>query len=181
MVRTGPKHARIACSAGISKQDKWTEAQVKKMTLGGNAKCAEFFKASGQYNKSNSIETVYNKHFAAQYRDKLAAECEGRSWDPSQTPEAVEAPAENTSGLRKPRSQNSRTASPAPRNIGNNSGSGNSTPIDGANPFAAEALGSNKAVVDQTYFAGLGQANASRPEGLRPSEGGKCVYLYLAY
>lgn len=96
---------------------------------------------------------------------ELAAEMEGREWDPSQTPPPTES-APTSAGLRKPRAGIQRGSSPVPRS----GTSSPSTPVEAANPYAAS---SNKAVVDQQYFSGLGQANAARPEGLRPSEGGK--------
>ena len=56
-------------------QDKWTDDQVKKMKLGGNKKAKNFFTASPDYNKSMTISEIYNAHFAAQYRDKVRANC----------------------------------------------------------------------------------------------------------
>jgi ADP-ribosylation factor GTPase-activating protein 1 len=111
-----------------------------------------------------SIVEKYNSHTATQYRDKLAAEVEGRTWDPSQTP-PPSAASSSSVGLRKPRVQSGRS-SPASF-TGRDSGS--STPVEPANPYG------NKAVVDTNYFSGLGSANASRPDHLKPSEGGKYV------
>lgn len=91
---------------------------------------------------------------------QLSAEVEGRSWDPSQTP----APDSNgsSSSLRKPRSQSSRSASPMPRDH---------AAAEAANPSGSSE--SKKAVVDTDFFAKMGATNAARPEGLRPSEGGR--------
>ena len=69
----------------------------------------------------------------------------------------------SSAGLRKPRSIASGRSSPASFH------SGPSTPLEGANPFA----NASKATVDTAYFSGLGQANASRPDNVKPSEGGR--------
>lgn len=36
-------------------QDKWTDAQVTKVKMGGNAKCRAFFEGSPDYNKNMAI------------------------------------------------------------------------------------------------------------------------------
>lgn len=97
---------------------------------------------------------------------ELAAEVEGRTWDPSQTPLPTDSAP--SAGLRKPRAGIQRGASPA-----SGRSASPSTPQEAANPFGG------KAVVDTQFFSGLGQANAARPDNLRPSEGGKSVRLLL--
>ncbi|OLL23563.1 hypothetical protein NEOLI_004559 [Neolecta irregularis DAH-3] len=60
--------------------DTWSDAQVKKMEIGGNAKVLEFFEQSPEYLSSMSIKDKYSSDFAEDYREKLEAEAEGRSW-----------------------------------------------------------------------------------------------------
>lgn len=100
------------------------------------------------------------------YRDKLQAEVEGRQWTPADTP----APAsEPTSSIRKPRNDmasaydsgmaiSSVRSTPSPSAVGG-----------AANPFAS------RKEQNENYFAGLGAANASRPEGVSPALGGRYV------
>ncbi|SGY37690.1 BQ5605_C003g01861 [Microbotryum silenes-dioicae] len=149
--------------------DKFTPAQLGRMKAGGNLKWRQWIEASPEYEKGMSIPDKYNTHAAAQFRDKLLAEAEGRSWSPADTPAPVasSSSSSNQTGLRKPRT-----------NI----------PIRGASPSASsdtsynqprsEYAASNDQPPDQrtmneTYFSRLGAANDSRPEHLPPSQGGK--------
>eukprot|EP00128_Syssomonas_multiformis_P014108 Colp12_sorted_trinity150504_noHs@27387 len=66
--------------------DKWSDAQLAKMKVGGNAAAAAFFKAQPDYNPRASIYEKYNSATATQYRDKIAALAEGRTWSASSTP-----------------------------------------------------------------------------------------------
>ncbi|KAI9001682.1 putative GTPase activating protein for Arf-domain-containing protein [Gaertneriomyces semiglobifer] len=84
--------------------DSWSEDQVKRMQLGGNRKALEFFSSHPDYHENMTIQEKYNSEFARQYKDKLTAEVEGRTWV---------APV-RTSGANTPR----RTASPANRSAG---------------------------------------------------------------
>ncbi|EGG05574.1 uncharacterized protein MELLADRAFT_78049 [Melampsora larici-populina 98AG31] len=149
--------------------DKWSQSQVDKMKLGGNAKWKKWCLEAGQaenYSNQMSIPVLYNTHFAAQYRDKLTAELEGRTWSPSDTPPTIIEPNPSSSTpsgtLRKPRtglgSLSSRSASP-------------STP-SGSNPSPGS---NNKKLENESYFASLGSANANRSDTLPPSQGGKYV------
>ncbi|KAI9506727.1 hypothetical protein BX070DRAFT_186675, partial [Coemansia spiralis] len=88
--------------------DKWTAEQLKRMQLAGNAKAQDFFESQPDYRKGMSIKDKYNSRFAELWRQKLTAECEGRSWTappPSATP---------TSPIAR-----SNTSSPAPFNGSN--------------------------------------------------------------
>lgn len=108
---------------------------------------------------------------AAQYRDKLLAEAEGRSWSPSDTP-APAASASSGSALRKPRLANSgrgsspidRSGSPASNTAGYN------TP---ASASSGSGLAPTQKTANESYFSRLGAANDSRPDHLPPSQGGK--------
>lgn len=129
---------------------------MKRMKMGGNLKAKAFFEASPGYSPSMSIPDKYNSHFAAQYRDKLTAECEGRPWVPSAAPAA--APT-------RPASSNStNSARLQPR----------STAMQRTDSFSSQKSGaSTQKSQNEVYFATLGSANSSRPEDLPPSQGGK--------
>lgn len=66
--------------------DKWSEDQYKKMAKGGNAKAIEFFQQSSEYRPNMPIKEKYQSHFAKVYREKLAAEVDGRPFDPNSVP-----------------------------------------------------------------------------------------------
>lgn len=140
------------------------------MEVGGNAKCRQFFESSVGYERGMSITDKYSSHFAAQYKDKLLAELEGREWNPSDTP----APVDSTSNLRKPRSTSSRgpSPSPTPNETGYN---GSSNPSRALSPGATGGVANpySQKSQNESYFAAMGSANDSRSANLPPSQGGK--------
>jgi hypothetical protein len=97
-----------------------------------------------------TIAERYSGEVGEEYKERLTCKVEGRDFVPGSKP----APSSTTSRSQTPRSQ---------------------TP-QGRNPSSAPAASvppGGKAKVDDRYFAGLGAANASRPEDLPPSQGGK--------
>ncbi|KAA1136705.1 Zn finger-containing GTPase- Activating Protein for ARF [Puccinia graminis f. sp. tritici] len=149
--------------------DKWSDDQLEKMKLGGNGKWKRWCKEQGaaeNYSSEMTIPVLYNTHFAAQYRDKLAAEAEGREWSPSDTPPTIVHPQdpEGTMGLRKPRGQ-----------IGGKLGISSRTTSSAGSSRVGTPVGSNRKAENEAYFSSLGSANAQRSEDLPPSQGGKYV------
>jgi hypothetical protein len=51
--------------------DKWTEDNIKRMTIGGNDNMMAFFKAHEDWRDGMSINEKYNSTFAALYKDKV--------------------------------------------------------------------------------------------------------------
>ncbi|KAF9169329.1 Zn finger-containing GTPase- Activating Protein for ARF [Mortierella sp. AD011] len=166
--------------------DKWSDDQLKKMELGGNVKAKDFFESSPDYYQGMSIKEKYSSVFATQYKEKLAALCEGRPWAPSTSTSAARAP------IRPNSATSNRTGSPAPNqqsfgSRSNNNGSfgsnGYNSPGAGYNsPSPGGSLGNSNGGAttpltdkarNEQYFNRLGNENASRPEGLPPSQGGK--------
>ncbi|KAG8936736.1 Zn finger-containing GTPase- Activating Protein for ARF [Tulasnella sp. 418] len=146
--------------------DTWKEDQLARMKIGGNLPFRNFLKSypdDGGYSEGMGLPELYHCWAATQYRDKLTADLEGRSWSPSHPPvnsvETPSVPASNQN-LRKARAS-ARTHSPSP--LGNRSSTlSNSTPS-----------GDDVKLANEAYFAGLGQTNAARPSGLPPSQGGR--------
>ncbi|KAG0374466.1 Zn finger-containing GTPase- Activating Protein for ARF [Mortierella sp. AD032] len=173
--------------------DKWSDEQLKKMELGGNLKAKDFFEASPDYFQGMSIKEKYSSVFATQYKEKLAALCEGRPWTPSTS--AARAP------IRPNSATSNRSGSPASnqqpfgaRNnnggFNNNSGSnGYNSPSNGGynSPSPGGSIGGNNnynnnnggvgPITDkqrnESYFNRLGSENSQRSENLPPSQGGK--------
>ncbi|KAJ3205173.1 hypothetical protein HDU82_005364 [Entophlyctis luteolus] len=86
--------------------DKWNEDQLKRMRLGGNSSALEFFKSHPSWREKMTIPEKYNSEFARWYKDKLSADCEGRSWirpNPSPAapnqPQATQPPQLNSSSI----------------------------------------------------------------------------------
>jgi ADP-ribosylation factor GTPase-activating protein 1 len=127
--------------------DSWREDQAKRMQLGGNDKALRFFQ---QYEISHlPIKQKYQTKAAAVYKDKLAAECEGRPFQvPPPSPELAQPPLE----------QQSSSLSSSPR----------------AAPLTDKSR-------NEVYFAQRGMENASRPDNLPPSQGGKYTGFGSSY
>ena len=51
--------------------DKWKDAELEKMKIGGNRKARAFFETQPDYCKSLSLIDKYNSKAAALYRDKV--------------------------------------------------------------------------------------------------------------
>ncbi|KAF9970912.1 Zn finger-containing GTPase- Activating Protein for ARF, partial [Modicella reniformis] len=156
--------------------DKWSDDQLKKMELGGNIKTRDFFEASPDYFDGMSIKEKYSSVFAAQYKEKLAALCEGRPWTPSTS--TARAPASSSTSNRsgspassqyQQQSLGSRTSynnNVSPGSNGYNSPSPGGLSGGGGTPLGDKARNEN-------YFNRLGVENATRSEYLPPSQGGK--------
>ncbi|KAJ3537465.1 hypothetical protein NM688_g6685 [Phlebia brevispora] len=155
--------------------DTWQEEQIKRMQIGGNGPFKKFMKSyqGGGYTEGMSAYDMYHCWAAAQYREKLDADLAGKPWSPSPQPVGygssgtTSPPGRPSSaqGLRKSRAStrnNTGRSSPA---------SFNSSPASTPNPTGG-AFPDQKAA-NEAYFANLGQANASRPADLHPSQGGR--------
>lgn len=120
--------------------DKWTQEQLKRMENGGNAKAQEFFESQPGYKPGMSIKDKYNSRFAENWRQKLTAICEGRTWLPPPATDSVAA------SVTSPLSPRSNTSSPNP--------SGISTPHNRA---LAAGTFSNSATNSRSHTPDLGK------------------------
>ncbi|KAG9015539.1 Zn finger-containing GTPase- Activating Protein for ARF [Tulasnella sp. JGI-2019a] len=148
--------------------DTWSEKQLQRMRIGGNRPFKTFLKAypeNGGYHEGMSPTELYHSWAVTQYGDKLNADLQGVPWSPSSPPPATasdELPTRMASGQRN-RSNRGASPSPMQRQDSNSStrGASDGSPMDDAK------------TANEMYFERLGQANASRPAGLAPSQGGR--------
>ncbi|KIJ37421.1 hypothetical protein M422DRAFT_60984 [Sphaerobolus stellatus SS14] len=140
--------------------DAWQDEQLRRMKLGGNGPFKRFMReypAEGGYTEGMSSYDKYHCWAATQYREKLTAELEDKPWSPSPPPPGGSNPNSRPSsaqGLRKSRAS-ARSSSPSP------------------SPLSQSQLGEERKNANENYFASLGSANASRPDNLHPSQGGR--------
>ncbi|KAF9980514.1 Zn finger-containing GTPase- Activating Protein for ARF, partial [Mortierella antarctica] len=167
--------------------DKWSDDQLKKMELGGNIKAKDFFESSPDYFQGMSIKEKYSSVFATQYKEKLAALCDGRPWTPSaptaRAPIRPTSATSNRSGSpQQPLgSRNNNNGSSYSSNGYNspsvNSSSGYNSPSPGGSLGMNGGGGGAAPLTDKSrneqYFNRLGAENANRSENLPPSQGGK--------
>ncbi|KAF8525300.1 ArfGap-domain-containing protein [Gautieria morchelliformis] len=155
--------------------DTWQEEQLRRMKLGGNAPFVAFLTEypsdhSG-YTEDMNPHDKYHCWAATQYREKLTAALEDKPWLPSAPPPSVESNSldalgrpSSAQGLRKSRAS---TRSPS-SNLRQTSNSPAPSPLS----HTLESSNDRKAA-NESYFASLGASNASRPDHLPPSQGGR--------
>ncbi|KAI1852500.1 hypothetical protein JX265_011136 [Neoarthrinium moseri] len=145
--------------------DAFKQAEIERMRLGGNDGWRSFFenhddtKMMGLSWDDATIAERYSGQVGEEWKERLSAKVEGREYVP---------------GERKSTPQPAAASKPPPKQI-----SRTGTPMQGvatsgsrtASPNPPGAAG--KVKVDDKYFAKLGADNASRPDGLPPSQGGK--------
>ncbi|PBK69941.1 ArfGap-domain-containing protein [Armillaria solidipes] len=143
--------------------DTWQDDQLKRMQLGGNGPFREFMRGyrpveQGGYSDSLSVHDTYHCWAASQYRQKLDYELVDKEWAPSPPPEPA-SPA-----LRK--SRRGASSSPAPSEARGGR-------FQGESPRGTPPPVLPQKEANELYFNSLGQANASRPDHLPPSQGGR--------
>lgn len=201
-------HVSFVRSVGM---DSWNDAQLKKMTSGGNAALIAHFKSYG-IDKSTDIKLKYHSKAAAVYKDKLAAAAEGRPFNaPAPFKEVLGGPGGAGAGAGPPARRDpqlgglaaggrassagafdddswgddwgGRGGGGARRGGGGTGGSGmqasrSSGALHGGGAgngqYSREEL-ERSAANKESFFADMMAKNASKPEGLPPSQGGKYV------
>ncbi|KLO15913.1 ArfGap-domain-containing protein [Schizopora paradoxa] len=167
--------------------DSWQKEQIERMKIGGNEPFRQFMQSyvpadQGGYTEGMAIYDKYHCWAASQYKEKLNATLEGKSFTPSSPPpdfgtprSGSESPSLGSSaqGLRKSRtSQRNATGSNLRQNSASPASFTNSPTLGGSNSQELKISESQKAAND-AYFERLGSANNSRSADLAPSQGGR--------
>ncbi|XP_078612761.1 ADP-ribosylation factor GTPase-activating protein 1-like isoform X2 [Branchiostoma floridae x Branchiostoma japonicum] len=143
--------------------DKWKDAELEKMKVGGNNMAREFFKSQDDYNPNWSLSEKYNSKAAALYRDKISTEAEGKTW------------SEQTSSAKNyvPYQPTRRTQTSNTQNFGS-SGSNSTSSYQSGGQFSSismDEISSKK----EDFFRRKQLENMNRPDDLPPSQGGRFV------
>ncbi|KAK2046518.1 ArfGap-domain-containing protein [Colletotrichum somersetense] len=131
--------------------DAFKQVEIERMRLGGNENWRNFFeqhedtKMRGITWDDATIAERYSGEAGEEWKERLSAKVEGKEYVP---------------GEKKP------APAAAPKPV-----SRTGTPLGSANSRSASPGG--KVKVDDKYFSKLGAENASRPDDLPPSQGGK--------
>ncbi|ETN40235.1 uncharacterized protein HMPREF1541_04511 [Cyphellophora europaea CBS 101466] len=154
--------------------DAFKSAEIARMDKGGNKRWQDFFTEKNPGGASFDECTVkerYDSEVGEEWKERLSAEVEGREFD--------EAAAEKEAQQQQQQQQNkngSRNQSRSATPLGGGragGGSRNESPAPGALKKGPSGLSAEQKAQNEAYFARMGEANASRPEGLAPSQGGK--------
>ncbi|KIJ20388.1 hypothetical protein PAXINDRAFT_178874 [Paxillus involutus ATCC 200175] len=157
--------------------DTWHSDQIKRMELGGNAPFKEFMRGyvpaeQGGYKEGMDSYTLYHCWAASQYREKYKLDyaLADKSWTPSSPPAGqgatgnVPTRPSSAQGLRK-----SRASARSPPT----GHSATSSPFNNSPRPSPDLPPVDQKSANEAYFSSLGQANASRPNDLPPSQGGR--------
>lgn len=135
------------------------------MQLGGNKAWQDFFNAHASKTadfEDCTIKERYDSEAGEEYKERISAQAEGREFDLAKFKE------ERAKMLEK---QRNRSGTPSGVNrtaLGSNTNSRTQSPAPGKLPIDPSQKAKNEA-----YFERMGAANADRPEGVAPSQGGK--------
>ncbi|TQV96084.1 hypothetical protein V2A60_003471 [Cordyceps javanica] len=144
--------------------DAFKASEIERMRLGGNENWRSFFdehddtQMRGISWDDATIAERYSGEVGEEYKERLTCKVEGKDYVPGEKKPAQPTVAATTAGAG---ASSSRTGTPLSGTAHRNSRS------------QSPAQSGGKVKVDDKYFAKLGADNASRPDGLPPSQGGK--------
>ena len=166
-------HISFVRSVGM---DSWSPAQLKKMRAGGNADLNAFLAKYG-VDKHTDPKVKYNTRAAEAFKEKVAAAAEGRPWT---------CPADIPTGAAAVAPQARRAGGGGAGGFGGGDdwgwdeggsgarGSGARPPGGGSQEPSVDDY-NRSAANKEEFFNRQRERNAAKPEGVRPSEGGKYV------
>lgn len=144
--------------------DKWKDIELEKMKVGGNAKAREFFDSQDDWDETMSIQQRYNSQAAALYRDKISTLAQGKEWNIKKAMATIGKSA----SLPHSKSAGALSSASYQTNSGSYQDGGGSGNIGYQNINTQEFRDQK-----DTFFNRIQMENASKPENLPPSQGGK--------
>lgn len=148
--------------------DKWKDIELEKMKVGGNRRAREFFDSQDDWDETAPIQKRYSSRAAALYRDKIAVLARGEEWSPpsgdsKSTPRSEENSESTRKKEAKKKSNQSRTT------VRENSTSHSDAYSTTFNSYQNSDISNAK----EAFFDRIQMENASRPDNLPPSQGGR--------
>ncbi|KAL4788104.1 hypothetical protein BJX76DRAFT_230788 [Aspergillus varians] len=150
--------------------DAFKNSETHRMELGGNNPWKDFFdshaitQSEGRTFEDSTIKERYEGEVGEEWKERLSAKVEGREYVPGQRP--PQAAKKSAVDVRS-----SRSSTPL-SNAGPGRGSSSSPALQDG-PGAVDSVAASRKERNEAYFAKMGSANATRPDSLPPSEGGK--------
>lgn len=140
--------------------DKWKDQELQKMKVGGNKLAREFFEEEEENWDNMNIQQRYNSKAAALYRDRISTLAENREWN------IDAARAKLSSSNHSTMSHSKSTGAISSNSYQQDNGSYQDGSYQNLNSQEFKSSRDN-------YFNNLQATNSSRPDNLKPSEGGK--------
>ena len=143
--------------------DAFKNTEIQRMEHGGNEPWKEFFDSNpitlseGRTFEDSTIKERYDSEVGEEWKEKISAEVEGRPYVPGE--------------VGKNKKQAAAAKAAAGGGIRGGLSDINDKELEGGDPATLDRLARKER--NEAYFAKLGSANASRPDDLPPSQGGK--------
>lgn len=157
--------------------DKWKDIELEKMKVGGNHNAREFLEDQDDWNDRAPINQKYNSKAAALYRDKITTLAQGKSWDINEAKKRVLSSGGGSSATSytSSSSMSNSSGNSHSRNSGNYQTSGGGYQNGGGYNSDSYQQFNTQEFKDQKedFFSRKQSENASRPDHLPPSQGGK--------
>ncbi|XP_011501417.1 PREDICTED: ADP-ribosylation factor GTPase-activating protein 1 isoform X2 [Ceratosolen solmsi marchali] len=129
--------------------DKWKDIELEKMKVGGNREARLFFETQPDWDDCMAINQKYNTKAAALYRDKINTLAHGESWSPKDS--SAKDFASYVDNKKEYSSSYQNDSTSLYQNIN-------------SSDFKAQT---------ETFFTRKQNENATRPDNIPPSQGGK--------
>ncbi|KAH6225803.1 hypothetical protein HBI15_099020 [Parastagonospora nodorum] len=158
--------------------DAFKGAELARMAAGGNKLFQEFFDGHASNTKdsrtfeASSIQERYDSEAGDEWKERLSCKVEGREFDKSNLPKRLPK-KENVSGGMGSGAPLSGRASAAGSRSQTPLGKTRSNDMRSNSPALGTNAMSSQKVKNEAYFAKMGAANADRPDGVAPNQGGK--------
>lgn len=141
--------------------DAFKTLEIRQMTLGGNQAWKDFYNAhSGHVFADSSIRERYDCEVGEEYKERLRAKAEEREFDMAEFKKEMEA-------------RRTRMAQKALSGTGSGINSTTGSRTQSPAPPRGAGMDLGQKAQNEAFFARMGGANASRPDHLPPSQGGK--------
>lgn len=153
--------------------DKWKDAELEKMRVGGNRHAKEFLASQPDWQASAPMSVKYNSKAAALYRDKILVESQGGTWS-----EETSAAKSYKSSFTQPSSTSSSLSS-ASHDSGmrtSKSFTAGSSGYGGGSGYQNGPMDLNGAefkAQKEDFFSRKQMENAMKRDDVPPSQGGK--------
>jgi ADP-ribosylation factor GTPase-activating protein 1 len=157
--------------------DAFKGAELARMAAGGNKPFQEFFNSHASNTKdsrtfeASSIQERYDCEAGDEWKERLSCKVEGREFDKSNLPKRLPK-KENVGGMGSGAPLSGRASAAGSRSQ-TPLGKTRSNDVRSSSPSLGTNAMSSQKQKNETYFAKMGAANADRPDGVAPNQGGK--------
>ena len=160
--------------------DAFKAGEIQRMDKGGNKRWQDFFTAnnpSGATFDECTVKERYDSEVGEEWKERLAAEVEDRQFDEAAFKKQMEELRRKKREKEAERSTSqmgsSRSGTPMGGRGLSAQGRRGESPAAGGGLRKGAGITAEQKSQNEAYFARMGEANAGRPDGVAPNQGGK--------